>query len=313
MDWHFSFFWSLTLPFCISAPSSSCDVETQYLKGGRCCFKCGPGSYMRSECNTTVYPDCHPCGNGTYQQQWNKNSPCKKHSSCDPGEFEVIKAGDLISDVVCMCKEGKHCPNRDCEVCRDDDVCLPGSGVKTPGDRKYQGTVCEECKEGFYSNVSSSIEPCRKWTNCTSFGLIEAQPGSSKADVVCGVPLPNNGCCKGAIIPLVLITIVLIILVVCSQLGYLNAAKEAIRRRMTRGREEEDPKDAAQIGRLMDGVPTPESGLHAGIQEEGKDSHPSEEEQNHIATSIRREDFKCRQDANGSTGRQWVDRDIALP
>ncbi|XP_059836304.1 tumor necrosis factor receptor superfamily member 5-like [Hypanus sabinus] len=313
MDWLLAFFWSVTLPFCISAPSINCDSETQYLKDDRCCFKCGPGSYMATECGLSQYPNCHPCENGSYQQQWNKDAHCKKHSSCDSGEFEVVKAGDSISDVVCLCKEGKHCPNSDCEVCRDDEVCPPGSGVKIRGDRKFQGTVCEDCKEGFYSNVTSSIEPCREWMNCASLGLVEVQPGTSQNDVVCSVPLPSKGCCKGAVIPLALIIVVLIILFVCDRLGYLNAAKDAIRRRMTRGKEEEDVKGVACADRLLDGIPTPESGLHAGIQEEGKDSHPSEEEQNHIATSIGREDFICGQDANGSTGRQWVDRDIALP
>ncbi|XP_051887660.1 tumor necrosis factor receptor superfamily member 5-like [Pristis pectinata] len=312
MDWLVAFFCSAALPFCVYASSSNCDSETQYLKDGRCCFKCGPGSYMKKECNKTEYPACQPCENGFYQREWNRDAHCKKHSPCDSGEFEVIKTGDSVNDVVCLCKEGKHCPNRDCEVCRDDDVCLPGFGVKTPGDRKYNGTVCEKCKEGFYSNVSSSTDPCKKWMSCAALGLIETKPGSSEADVVCSVPLQGDGCCKGAVIPLALILVIFVALFVCSQLGYLNTVKDAIRRRMTRGNEEEDPENGIPEAELLHGLPTPESGLHAGIQEEGKDSHPSEEEQNHVATPMAREDFMCGQDANGSAGRQWIGRELEL-
>ncbi|XP_078275358.1 tumor necrosis factor receptor superfamily member 5-like isoform X2 [Rhinoraja longicauda] len=257
---------------------------------------------MVRECSGTEYSACQPCTTGFYQREWTKGTHCNRHSACDSGEFDVIKAGDQVNDVVCLCKEGKHCANRDCEVCRHDDVCPPGSGAKTPGDRKYNGTVCEECEDGFYSNVSSSTEPCRKWTSCASFGLIEAHAGSLKADVECSVPLHDTGCCRGAVIPLALFLIIFIALFVCSLLGYLNTPVNAIRRLMNRGDGEGDPQRGAQEAGLLHGIPTAESGLHTGIQEEGKDSRPSEEEEeNHVASPIGM--IICVQDANGSAGR----------
>ncbi|XP_069740969.1 transcriptional repressor CTCF-like isoform X2 [Narcine bancroftii] len=298
--------------FYLGAFSSSCDNKTQYLKAGQCCFKCGPGSYLVKECEGTQYSACQPCNSGFYQEEWNTEAHCKKHSPCAPGEFDVIKPGDSVSDVVCLCNEGKHCVNRDCEVCRNDDVCPPGSGVRIPGDRRYNGTVCEECKEGFYSNVSSSVELCRKWASCASLGLIEAQPGTSRTDVVCSVQLQDSGCCTGTIIPLAVILAILLALLICSYLGYLNTAMDAIRGWMKRRDDEEDPENVVAETELLHGLPTPESCLHTGIQEEGKDSHPSEEEQNQLASLRGREDFVCRQDTNGSVGQQWVDRGMVL-
>lgn len=304
MDWlAAAFTWSFALQFCLCASSNNCDNETQYLKEGRCCFKCGPGSYLVHECSgSEKYSSCQPCTPGFYQREWTKGTHCNRHAACDSGEFDVVKAGDLVNDVVCLCKEGKHCVNRDCEVCTRDDDCPPGSGVKTPGDRKYNGTVCEECKDGFYSNVSSSTEPCRKWISCASLGLIEAHAGSLKTDVVCSVPLQGTGCCRGAVISLALFLIIFIALFVCSVLGYLNTPVNAIRRLMNRGDGEMDPERVAHEDRLLHGVPMAESGLHTGIQEEGKDSRPSqEEEENHTATSIRV--INGDQDANGNAGR----------
>ncbi|XP_067856748.1 tumor necrosis factor receptor superfamily member 5-like [Heptranchias perlo] len=301
------------------ASPSDCNIETQYFKTDKCCFKCGPGSFAVAECETSEYSSCQPCPTGFYQPVWTKEDHCRKHSSCDSGDFEVVKAGDLIKDVECLCKKGRHCANRDCEVCRNDDICPQGSGVKTPGDRKYNGTICEECKVGFYSDVTSSTEPCRKWMDCASLGLVTAKPGSSQTDVACDVPLQDCRPCGAAIGCLVVILVLVIVLFICSRMGYLNQAMDAIRRQMNRRLEQkdEDPEKAAQEAQLVDRVHIGQmengqnENLHGGIQEVGNDSHPSkEEEQKQPAqpnTPMGRDGCVSGQGANGNAGREWTE------
>ncbi|XP_078092511.1 tumor necrosis factor receptor superfamily member 5-like isoform X2 [Mustelus asterias] len=263
---------------------SNCDNKTQYFKTDKCCYKCGPGSFMSKECEISVYSNCEPCLSGFYQPVWTKEDHCRKHSPCDhTGGFEVITAGDEVKDVECLCKFGMHCPNEDCEVCEHDKKCPPGQEVKISGDRKNQATVCEDCKFGFYSNVTSLTETCRKWMDCALLGLIESKPGTSVSDVKCDVPFQNNESYKAAVICLVLLLIIVIVLFICSRLGYLDPAWNLLQRQINRwrGQKEKDTERVAQETQLV-GVPETEqgesNGIQAGIQEEGKDSHPSEEE-----------------------------------
>ncbi|XP_041060490.1 tumor necrosis factor receptor superfamily member 5-like isoform X2 [Carcharodon carcharias] len=242
---------SCVIPLYLCDNPSNCDNETQYFKADKCCFKCGPGSFMKAECETSVYSSCDPCLSGFYQPVWTKEDHCRKHSACDStGDFEVMKAGDQLKDIECLCKHGMHCPNKDCEVCEHDKMCPPGQGVKSPGDRKYQATICEDCELGFYSNVTSLTESCRKWLDCAPLGLRKVKLGTSQSDVEC---------------------------------GYLDQAWNLLQRQINRRRapKEKHPERVAQETQLV-GTPEMEQGgsnsLHTGVQEEGKESHPSEEE-----------------------------------
>ncbi|GCB74450.1 hypothetical protein scyTo_0003540 [Scyliorhinus torazame] len=275
---------SCVIPLYLCDVPSNCDNNTQYFKADQCCYKCGPGSFMQAECKGSVNSHCIPCLSGFYQPLWTREDHCRKHSACDSaGGFEVIEAGNQLKDVECLCGHGMHCPNKDCEVCDPDKSCTPGQGVIIPGDRKNQATVCEDCKFGFYSNVTSLTEPCRKWTNCASLGLIEGNPGTSVNDVRCSVPLQNNESYKAAVICLALLLIIIIVLFICSRLGYLDQAWNLLQGQINRwrGQKEKDQERVAQETQLV-GVPEMEQGgdnsVQTGIQEEGKDSHSPEEE-----------------------------------
>uniref|UniRef100_UPI00398E7F87 tumor necrosis factor receptor superfamily member 11A-like n=1 Tax=Pristiophorus japonicus TaxID=55135 RepID=UPI00398E7F87 len=297
------------------ASPSDCDTKTQYFKADKCCFKCGPGSFMVTECESSVYSSCQPCSSGFYQSAWTKADHCSKHSACDAGDFEVIKDGDLFNNVQCLCKEGKHCANTDCEVCRNDDKCKPGYGVKTPGDRK-NGTICEECKVGFYSNVTSSTEPCMKWAACAALGLMEATAGSAQTDVVCSVPLHDNGPLNAAVACLTVLLIILIVLFISSRMGFLDQAMDGLQKLWNRRREQkkEDPEKAAPEDGLLNPVQVAlvENGeiesLCRGVQEVGKDSHPSEEEQQdqpaQPGTPIEGDNCVSGHGTNGNAGRE---------
>ncbi|XP_048464062.1 tumor necrosis factor receptor superfamily member 5-like isoform X2 [Rhincodon typus] len=208
------------IPLYLCASSSDCDDKTQYFEGGKCCFKCGPGSFLAAKCNSNKYSSCEPCQRGFYQPVWTMEDHCQPHTVCDSkGGFEIMQVGDGVRNVQCLCKQGMHCPNKDCEICEHDTACPPGQGVKIPGDRKFQATTCEDCETGFYSNVTSLTEPCKKWMDCSSFSLIEVRAGTTQSDVECGIPYQSNESYKVAIGFLAVLLILCIALFICSRLG----------------------------------------------------------------------------------------------
>ncbi|XP_048406423.1 tumor necrosis factor receptor superfamily member 5-like isoform X4 [Stegostoma tigrinum] len=174
------FLQAIQLYHCESA--AKCNNITQYSLLSRCCAKCPPGTFLSSKCTVQKDTECGPCEEGLYQSKWNLADHCQRHTYCDPnGGFVTESPGSTLTDAVCLCAIGKHCINEDCEMCVEDKICEPGSGVAKPADRKHRDTECEECNSGYYSNVSSSVELCWKWTNCGSQG--ELKPGNATTDV----------------------------------------------------------------------------------------------------------------------------------
>ncbi|GCC31804.1 hypothetical protein chiPu_0010265 [Chiloscyllium punctatum] len=71
------------IPLCLCASSSDCDKKTEYFKDGKCCFKCGPGSFLVAKCNLSEYSSCRPCQHGFYQPAWTIEDHCQSHTVCD--------------------------------------------------------------------------------------------------------------------------------------------------------------------------------------------------------------------------------------
>ncbi|NXH19632.1 TNR11 factor, partial [Bucco capensis] len=46
-------------------------------------------------------------------------------------------------------------------------------------------TMCIPCPRGYFSNIASSTDECKSWTNCTALGMAESKPGTGKSDAVC--------------------------------------------------------------------------------------------------------------------------------
>uniref|UniRef100_A0A4W3JQ78 TNFR-Cys domain-containing protein n=1 Tax=Callorhinchus milii TaxID=7868 RepID=A0A4W3JQ78_CALMI len=164
----------IRLYHCVS--SSDCNNETEYYSNGKCCFKCGPGSYMAADCKEAKYSSCHPCLHGFYQDAWTREGHCRAHSSCPEGDFERIEDGNLFQNVKCLCVKGKHCANKDCEICITDTSCLPGSGVTTLGKCVLLPWSCSSAWLSGSSLTSESegcgFRPPRRHLNSQTLKLI---------------------------------------------------------------------------------------------------------------------------------------------
>uniref|UniRef100_A0A670ZUU4 Tumor necrosis factor receptor superfamily member 5 n=1 Tax=Pseudonaja textilis TaxID=8673 RepID=A0A670ZUU4_PSETE len=139
----------------------SCSSEQQYEYSGRCCTKCEPGKYMAKKCTAFSETVCKPCGSNEYMDIWNEEEKCFLHKICDRGRalIEVIP-GNSTFKRQCACTAGYHW-NRDCDCCRRNTKCSPGSGVKFP-IQQDKNTVCVPCPTGYFSNVSSATDACKE-------------------------------------------------------------------------------------------------------------------------------------------------------
>ncbi|KAL1774890.1 tumor necrosis factor receptor superfamily member 11A [Sigmodon hispidus] len=166
----------------------ACSRERQYKHLGQCCSKCEPGRYLSSKCTPTTDSVCLPCGPDEYLDTWNEEDKCLLHKVCDAGKALVaVDPGNHTAPRRCACTTGYHW-NPDCECCRRNMECAPGFGAQHPLQLNMD-TVCTPCLPGFFSDVFSSTDRCRPWTNCTLLGRTEAHPGTKKSDVICSSSL----------------------------------------------------------------------------------------------------------------------------
>uniref|UniRef100_A0A8C6Y625 Tumor necrosis factor receptor superfamily member 5 n=1 Tax=Naja naja TaxID=35670 RepID=A0A8C6Y625_NAJNA len=142
----------------------SCSSEQQYEYSGQCCTKCEPGKYMAKKCTAFSETVCKPCGSNEYMDIWNEEEKCFLQKICDRGKalIEVIP-GNSTFQKQCACTAGYHW-NRDCDCCRRNTKCSPGSGVKFP-IQQDKNTVCVPCPTGYFSNVSSATDACKPIQN----------------------------------------------------------------------------------------------------------------------------------------------------
>ncbi|XP_060100354.1 tumor necrosis factor receptor superfamily member 11A [Heteronotia binoei] len=169
------------LSFQITPP---CNSEQYYEYMGRCCMKCEPGKYMSVKCTASSETVCQTCGPNEYMDIWNEEEKCLLHKICDHGKALIeVHPGNSTFHRLCACTAGYHW-NEDCDCCRRNTKCPLGFGVKYP-IQEDKDAVCLPCPAGYFSNISSSTEDCKSWTNCTAFGTEEKIPGTDRSDVVC--------------------------------------------------------------------------------------------------------------------------------
>ncbi|XP_058133082.1 tumor necrosis factor receptor superfamily member 11A [Dasypus novemcinctus] len=172
----------LQVTFQIALP---CASERHYEHFGRCCNKCEPGNYMSSKCTATSESVCLPCGPDEYLDTWNEEDKCLLHKVCDTGKALVaVDPGNRTAPRRCACTVGYHW-SEDCACCRRNTECAPGFGALHPLQLN-KDTVCKPCLAGSFSDVFSSMDKCKPWTNCTILGRAEKHHGTEKSDVVCG-------------------------------------------------------------------------------------------------------------------------------
>uniref|UniRef100_A0A8D0GPI3 TNFR-Cys domain-containing protein n=1 Tax=Sphenodon punctatus TaxID=8508 RepID=A0A8D0GPI3_SPHPU len=94
--------------------------------------------------------------------------------------------------------------------------------------QQNKDTVCKRCLAGYFSDVSSSTETCKSWTNCTALGTAEKIRGTDRLDAVCEEPLisvpPRDDTKKllyGLIVPFLLVVLIagIVALVYCQNKG----------------------------------------------------------------------------------------------
>ncbi|KFU92052.1 Tumor necrosis factor receptor superfamily member 11A, partial [Chaetura pelagica] len=171
-----------------------CEGEQHYEYSGWCCTKCEPGKYMSARCTGTSDSVCQPCGPNEYMDVWNEEEKCLLHKICDQGKaLREVSPGNSTSQRQCACTMGYHW-NEDCDCCQRNTLCAPGFGVEHPVQQD-KDTMCTPCPRGYFSNVASSTDKCKSWTNCTALGMTESVPGTDKSDAVCGegkIPEPSE-------------------------------------------------------------------------------------------------------------------------
>uniref|UniRef100_A0A8C8SUE3 TNF receptor superfamily member 11a n=1 Tax=Pelusios castaneus TaxID=367368 RepID=A0A8C8SUE3_9SAUR len=167
--------------------SLACESEQHYEYAGRCCTKCEPGKYMSAKCTATSETVCQSCGPNQYMDVWNEEDKCLLHKICDEGKgLTEVTPGNSTFQRQCACTVGYHC-NEDCDYCQRNTKCAPGFGVQHAAQQD-KDTVCAPCRWGYFSDISSSMDECKPWTNCTALGNAEGVPGTDRSDVVCVEP-----------------------------------------------------------------------------------------------------------------------------
>ncbi|XP_053198560.1 tumor necrosis factor receptor superfamily member 11A [Scomber japonicus] len=164
--------------------SLQCD-EKHYLKGSRCCNKCGPGLRLYSECNGSNETRCSKCDRGEYQPGWTQETRCLQQKFCDPGKGFMPRPENFEAEEPCRCHPNFQCFPINCEYCERMPTCPPGHGLELDPESTNGRKICVPCKKGFFS-AENSAEQCKQWTNCKAEARSEKRPGSAQTDAVCG-------------------------------------------------------------------------------------------------------------------------------
>lgn len=202
--------------WCFGAETNlSCDPEKEYEHKDRCCQKCEPGKHIIKRCTSSEETKCNPCGPNEYMSVWNNDLNCVLHKVCDKGYgLIVLHNGNSTHPRECVCTEGYHFDSNQ-KICMENKNCNLGLGVQLPV-KQNEDTNCVPCQEGYFSNISSSTEPCQPWTNCSEFGLHVIVPGTNKSDAICDRLRHPSKDVQTIIIIIALIVSLALILFICA-------------------------------------------------------------------------------------------------
>ncbi|XP_067324429.1 tumor necrosis factor receptor superfamily member 5 [Anolis sagrei] len=159
----------------------------EYKQGDQCCRKCPPGQRVAVACPGDSSGDtvCAPCEEDRFQSGWTQEQECTPHKQCSQNAgLEVHVPGTAKTDTECRCRRGTHCSSHECHTCQYDKDCGPGQGVQQQATHE-RDTVCTDCPDGFFSNVSSATDPCQPWSSCEAQNLVLKARGTAVSDVIC--------------------------------------------------------------------------------------------------------------------------------
>ncbi|XP_026881371.2 tumor necrosis factor receptor superfamily member 11B-like [Electrophorus electricus] len=146
------------------------------------CDQCPPGTAVSRHCTASGEPTvCQPCPRRRFAGHWHWGDSCQHCTAVCKERQLVRRECNSTHDRVCECEPGYHLV---VEFCVRHTACPPGSGVSVLGTPDSD-TVCEECRPGFFSSMTSATEPCQHHRNCSQLGLKTARPGSSAQDTAC--------------------------------------------------------------------------------------------------------------------------------
>ncbi|XP_043922863.1 tumor necrosis factor receptor superfamily member 11B-like [Protopterus annectens] len=151
------------------------------------CNRCPPGEYLKHHC-TSIHPtECAPCPENHYTQYWNYINQCQ-YCKRFCSELQYVKHEcNATHNRVCECSKGYYFYF---DFCLKHSACPPGYGVEVEGT-PHTNTVCKKCSKGFFSSQTSSIEYCKRHTDCESLGHKLSINGTSWHDNIC-FPLQNT-------------------------------------------------------------------------------------------------------------------------
>ncbi|KAJ8287790.1 hypothetical protein COCON_G00004490 [Conger conger] len=166
------------------ATGLSCS-DGKFVHKDRCCEGCPKGKRVQSPCEVSKSTVCQGCEHGYFMDGLNFLPNCRPCKSCHSNSHMML-AGECKADRdrQCKCEEGYYCEDPSCGHCRPVSECPRGSGVSIASNGRTD-TICEQCPEGKYNNVSDSKTPCLAHTKCEAFGKQTGTPGTNLSDVVC--------------------------------------------------------------------------------------------------------------------------------
>ncbi|KAI8517414.1 hypothetical protein Bbelb_059950 [Branchiostoma belcheri] len=165
------------------------DIQDQQFRHGELlCDKCRPGEFMVRECTETTPTQCRACGDNEYTEHYNVVKECLRCTDCTKLHERVLLECTPVTDRQCTCEDGFFLSGAFCFTHRK---CPKGYGVKRKGT-PLRNTICQRCKSGTFSNVESSLAPCRNHTDCGMMGLCITLRGNRRRDNVCGNCTSSN-------------------------------------------------------------------------------------------------------------------------
>ncbi|CAB1446117.1 unnamed protein product [Pleuronectes platessa] len=198
-----------------------CD-ETHYVRGTRCCKKCGPGFRMLAACTDSHPTKCIKCNRGEYQPGWTEEGRCLQQKFCDPIKGFMERPENPVAEEPCRCLPHLQCYPINCEFCERIPTCSAGYGLDEDPESTNGRKVCVACKKGFFS-ADNNGEQCKQWTNCKAEGRAETHPGSAQADAACGPHV------SGATPSWVIVSVLSVITVLCLLILLLFCYKDKLK------------------------------------------------------------------------------------
>nr|XP_019942818.1 PREDICTED: tumor necrosis factor receptor superfamily member 11A [Paralichthys olivaceus] len=198
-----------------------CD-ESHYVKGNRCCEKCGPGFRVLTACTDSQPTKCIKCNRGEYQPGWTEEDRCLQQKFCDQIKGFMARPENPVAEEPCRCLPHLQCYPINCEFCERIPTCSAGYGLEVDPDSTNGRKVCVACMKGFFS-ADNNGEQCKQWTNCKAEGRTETHPGSAQADAVCGLPV------SGAAPSWVIVSVLSVITVLCLLILLLFCYKDKLK------------------------------------------------------------------------------------